>query len=236
MFTSWPSLWARLDCKDKDKTRVYLERSRFFPIDLSLDKYDSDGGTGLPPGDPFFQITPQAIGRLKSLSVEGTPRNLPDITTHLSHPAPLLEYMSIDGGGEAETFPTLTSGLFGGDLSSLRYLHLEYVRTELPWRNMVDLTSLKLVDTSPVSMIQLLDFFESAPRLREVELRFKTPTSGGEDGRLVSLAHLESMSIDGGPSSTLLDHLLIPVGTSLAVEVVLPSPLVEDHPRFLDNL
>jgi len=113
---------------------------------------------------------------------------------------------------------------------------LESVCTELPWRNMVNLTSLMLIDASPVSMRQLLDFFESSPHLHEVELSFTTPTHDTEDGRLVSLAHLKSMYIDGGPSSDLLGHLLIPAGARLTAEVELPEPPIEDHPRFLDNL
>ena len=162
MFTSLPSLWTRIECEDKDKTRVYLERSRSFPIDLSLYRDDPD----LPPSDPFFQITPHVIRRLKSLFVEGTPENLPDITTHLSYPAPLLEGMSINGssGFGPEDIPDLTPALFSGDLPSLRKLRLEFVCTELPWRNMVNLTSLKLINMSPVSMGKLLDFFESADR------------------------------------------------------------------------
>ena len=233
VFTSQPSLWTNLNCKDAYKTLTYLERSKSSPIHLSL-RRDND----LPPHDPFFQIAPRAVGRLKSLFVKGTPENLQDITTPLCYPAPLLEDMSIISSRKfgPEDVPDLTPTLFDGDLSSLHTLRLEFVRTELPWRNMANLTSLMLIDTSPVSAGQLLDFFEDAPRLCEVELRIKTPTPGAQDGRLVSLAHLNSMFIEGGSSSTLLGHLLIPVGAHLAVEVDLPEPSIEDHPRFLDNL
>jgi len=74
------------------------------------------------------------MGRLRSLLIEATPENLPDIATRLSYPAPLLESMSInsDRKSDPKTIPTLTSALFGGDLSSLRNLHLEYGCTELP--------------------------------------------------------------------------------------------------------
>ena len=233
VFTSRSSLWADLDCKDADKTRLYLERSRSSPINLSLRR-----GDNLPPDDPFFQITPHAIGRLKSLLVEGTLENLQDITTSLSCPAPLLEDMSISGGSEfgPGDIPDLTPALFDGDFSSLHTLYLECVRTELPWRNMVTLRFLGLIKTSPVPMGQLLDFLESAPHLQKVNLRFEILTSGAaEDGRLVSLTHLRFMSIMGGSSSVLLDHLLIPVGAYLTVTVDLPEPPIK-HPRFLDNL
>ena len=200
------------------------------PIDLSLFRRKR-----LPPYDPFFQVIPHAIGRLKSLSIRGD--RLQDITAHLSHPAPLLEYMSIHGGSDymPRHNPVLTPTLFNGDLSSLHELYLEYVRTELPWRNMVNLTSFMLAHTSPgeVSVRHLLDFFEGAPRLREVDLYFAAPTFGTQNGRLVSLPSLRRMDITGSdPSSLLLDHLLIPVGACLTIEVQ-----IEDHPpRFLGNL
>ena len=133
--------------------------------------------------------------------------------------------------------PILPLSLFGGDLSSLRELFLEAVHTELPWRNMVNLTWFLLANTSSVSMKQLLDFFESAPHLREIQLSFAAPTSGTQDGRLVSLACLKKIHIDGGPSSVLLDHLLIPIGAELTTQVNLPGLPIENHlPRSLDNL
>jgi len=227
-------LWTQLGCVDADKTLVYLKRAGSSPVNLSLRRDDD-----LPPHDPFFQIVPHTIQRLKSLHLWGTPEGLQSVIDQLSSPAPLLEGMSITGTGnfKAEGPPTLMSALFGGDLSSLSELHLQKVRIELPWRNMVSLTSFRLHGVSPVSMGQLLDFFEGAPRLREVHLHFKTPTFSDQTGRLVSLACLKKMSIYGGPSSVLLEHLLIPVGTLLGAEVELPSPPIRDHPpRFFDNL
>ena len=234
VFISHSSLWTNFDCEDLDKTLVYLERSKSSPINLSLYKSEV-----LSPRDSLFWIIPHTIGRLKSLSIQGTPWNLDIIAGHLSHPAPLLEDMSMNGNCELEWGgnPEIPSTIFGGDLSSLRNLCLEYVHTELPWRNMVNLTSLRLVETSPVSMAQLLDFLECAHHLYKVELRFKPPTKCARGGRLVSLACLRSMSISGGPSSALLNHLLIPVGAYLDIEADLPSPPIECHPpRFLDNL
>ena len=229
-FTSRSSLWISLDCKHANKTRVYLERSKSSLIDVSL-KRDGD----LSPSDPFFQIVPHAIGRLKSLSIKGTRENLQDITSHLSLPAPLLEDLSIDGGDFPQRYnPVLTTELFNGDLSPLYKLSLRHVRTELPWRNMVNLTSFRLAHTSPgeVSATHLLDFFESAPSLRQVELRASAPTSGAQHGRLVSLDCLERMYVlEGGPSPFLLDHLLIPAGAWLMTQVDLFGPF----PRCLDK-
>ena len=234
MFVSRSRLWTDLDCERTHKTRVYLQRSKSSPINLTLER---DPHAELSPRDPFFQITPHAIGRLKSLDIHVGPWNLEDVTDHLSHPAPLLEDMRIDGGDPGlEDRPVLDSTLFNGDLPSLRVLRLASVDTELPWRSMANLTSLMLAQT-PASIRQLLDFFESAPRLQEVELYSSTPTSGAEGDRLVSLACLKLMDIEHGPASALLDHVLIPVGARLKIEVDLPSsPIGGRPPKFLDNL
>ena len=209
---SCSSLWADFYCKDEGKTRVYLERSKSSPINVSLIRTHD-----LDYRDPFLQIFPHAIGRLRSLFISATPRSLPDLTSRLSLPAPLLEDLKIDGGCRQSPHwnPVLTPTLFSGDPSSLRELYLQSVRTKLPWRGMASLTTFVLVSTSQgeVSVIHLLDFFESAPRLREICLHDATPTFGAQNGRLVSLEHLKRMEIAGeGPSSLLLNHLLIPAG------------------------
>jgi hypothetical protein len=237
MFTSRSALWTDFDCIDEDKTRVYLERSKSSPIRLQLAR---DGG--LTPSDPFFEIIPHAIGRLKSLYIEGTPEYLKDIIAQLSHPAPLLETLLIHGGCESQPrrSPALTPTLFNRDISSLRELCLVSVLTELPWRSMVNLTLFVLAYMSPgeVSVTQVLDFLEGAPHLGEIQLHFTTLTSCTQDERLVSPVCLKRIEINScGPSSLLLNHLLIPVGAELTIEAESLSSLIRDHlPRSLDNL
>jgi len=220
---------------DADKTRVYLERSGSSPINLRLRR-----GLSLSSTNTFLQIIPQAICRLKSLSVSTEAEDLQDTMSHLSHPAPLLETLDIYGGryNEPQYSPVLATTIFNGDLSSLRRLHLECVRTELPWKNMANLTSFTLNSSSVGNLGQLLDFFESAPHLRKISLIFTTLTSGGEHGRLVSLNRLENMEIMGcGPTSILLDRLVIPVGAKLVSQPGSDTFIIEDHvPRSLDNL
>jgi hypothetical protein len=238
VFTSCSCLWTDFDCGElsADKARVYLERSKSSPIHLRL-----DGGDNLSPQSPFLQIIPHSIGRLESLTLYETFGNLQEITAHLSSPAPLLEYLFINSTSpEPRRNPVLTTTLFSGDLSSLRELCLYSVHTELPWRNMVNLTSFTLSNTSPrnVPIRQFLGFVESAPHLREIELFEATPTSGTQNGRLVSLTSLEKIEIFGDESpSLLLDHLIIPVGAELTVETTSRGPLIEGHfPGSLDNL
>ena len=221
---------------NSDKTRVYLERSNFSPIKLRLDERG-----GLSPHNPFLQIVPHATGRLKSLIINGTSGNLQDITPHLFRPAPLLEYLSISSHTPGlQHDPTLTTALFNGDIPSLRELSLQCVQTELPWRNMVNLTSFELRGTMSyeVTVRQFLDFFESAPRLQKIELINATPTSGAQNGRLVSLASLKWIDIVGDdPPSLLLDHLIIPIGAKLTTLGTSSGPLTENLlPRSLDNL
>jgi hypothetical protein len=237
VFISRASLWTNLDYEDEDKTRAYFERSKSLPINLSL-------GVGSLPSSsrPLFKTIPHAIGRLRSLSiaVNGALEHLLKTTDHLScTAAPLLEELSIcsDRDRGPGNNPVLTPVLFNGDLSSLRKLRLKSVRTDLPWRNMVNLTSFMLAYMSwgQISVEQLLDFFESAPHLRKVNL-LNTPVSGPQNGRLVSLPCLEKMEFTGrGLVSPLLDHLLIPVGADLKIEVDLHTFPTKDH-RFLDNL
>jgi len=232
VFTSRSTLWTCLDYSSTDKTRVYLERSKSSPLALSLCRNDT-----LSPRDPLFQITPQAIGRLKSLSLLGTPRNLEDITTQLSLPAPLLEVVTIEGGRWRREDPdsVIAPTLFNGDLSSLDELRLQRVVTKLHWRNMTNLTTLTLVDV-PVATSDLLDFFRSAPHLREVEIHHATLAYGARPGQLVSLAYLKRMEIFGDRSSVLLDHLLVPVGAWLMTCVNLLATPTGAPPKFLNNL
>ena len=220
-----------------DKTRVYLERSKSSPINLWIGRKND-----LSPHDPFLQVIPHATSRLKSLTVRTTPRRIGHIATHLSHPAPLIEYLSIycGSGFDPTSNPVLKTTLLNGDLSSLRTLYLMSVRTKLPWRNMVNLTSFTLGHTplGYVSIGQLLDFFETAPRLENVQLESATPTSGAQDGRLVSLDRLVWMSIrEDEPCSLLLNHLLIPVGAKLSIRADSFGHGFEGHlPSSLDNL
>jgi hypothetical protein len=228
IFTSRPSLWNNLDLyrEDTEKTEVYLKRSKSSPIDVSL----CYRGRGPFPRDSLFQIIPHALGRLRSLHFNaGAIERLDDITARLSHPAPLLEALSME-----TAWSVLPPTLFAGDLSSLYELRLRSTITDLPWRNMVNLLSFDMcwMGDSPMgktSVNQLLDFLESAPRLSKITLCDATdPTSCGQDGRLVSLTSLREMKIyDESSCSPLLDHLLIPVGAWLKTN---------HFPGSLDNL
>ena len=236
-FISRPSLWTDFYCSDAEKTRVYLERSKSVPINVWLEREQ-----GLLPNDPFLGIPSHAIARLKFLRVKTTPDQLEDITKHLVHPTPLLKTLTIDAGAAPNhqgPTPVLTSALCGGDLSSLRGLCLHSVCTQLPWRNMNNLMFLTLafLPQSTVSLGQVLDFLESAPRLWRVTLTSATPTLEVQDGRLVSLSHLRKLQISGPqPPFLLLNHLVIPAGAEVTITSNSRSPQIDDlFPRSFDN-
>ncbi|KAF9789192.1 hypothetical protein BJ322DRAFT_526599 [Thelephora terrestris] len=234
IFTSRSSLWTNFRCVDAEKTRVYLQRSKSSPISLWLKRNE-----GPISDDPFLQIPSHAISRLEYLDLLTTPEYLNKISDHLSLPTPCLQDLCITGVPDfAGAIPLLPPTIFNGDLSTLRLLHLRYIHTDLPWRNMLNLRSFSLrYGAWPgISVEKFLDFFESAPHLRCVELSFATPTFGGQPGRLVSLPHLKILHISGfQPSSLILEHLLVPVGAQITTS--LPSSRIVDHlPRSYDNL
>ena len=235
VFISRPSLWTDFRCLDADKTRVYLERSKHSPINLRLERED-----GLLPNDPFLQISPYVVHRFKSLFVDTSPDHLQDIVDRLSYPAPLLNDLFISGSlTHPDLNPVLSTTLFDGDISSLHRLDLLSLRTDLPWRNMANLTlfSMFYIISPRVTVGQLLDFFESAPRLSDVELRFSAPEFTGT-GRSVSMSNLRTLQFsDSQPSSLVLNHLLIPVGAELEIELDNPGLEIENYlPGSLDNL
>ena len=221
IFVSRPSLWAKLNFKNVDKTRVYIERSRSAPLGISLSSFHE--------GEALLLAIPH-IHRLKTLWVSGNPvQVLPVLAGHFFRPFPLLDKLKICF--QSDQAPTLPDGLFNGDLSSLRELAVTGVITALPWRDLSNLTTFKLHDAPEyrILLTQLLDFFESAPYLCHIELHdsfLSSPDAPTE--RVVPLPHLKDLSIiTDRPHSNLLNHLSTPAGASLFLEFRLNS---EDPP------
>ena len=230
LFTLRPLLWNRLGCVDVDKTRAYLERSKSSPLEIILNNKT----------DALFLAGPH-IGRVKSLTIIAVRGDvISDITTHFSRPAPLLEYLSI--AIRAPYIPVLDCALFNRDLPSVRTLELEGVVTELPWRDLSNLTSFSLNRTAvdKISITILLDFFEHASMLRRVTLVGSIPIiSNAPPERVVSLPRLEGFVICGSlPYSTLLNHLSIPpnAATTMTFDLINDRlPIQDHHPKSLVN-
>ena len=235
IFISRASLWTFLDCTNRDKTNVYIQRSRDSPLDVSVfaPKHMCRYGG--------FELTLPLISRFKTLALSGSSRNVSGLTRHLGSPAPLLEKLDIQAHSSSPVF--FESNIFGGNLSSLRELRLHWVFTNLPWRDMINLTRFDF-HPSPgvsVSVTQLLDFFEHAPLLREIKLVDSLPHSSNAPAeRVMPLPHLSMLKIRArSEHSILLNHLHIPIGASVTMEFQFnfwDTPVLDYFPKSLDNL
>jgi len=240
LFISRSSLWASLDCMRVEKTRVYIERSKSSPLEIILET-SVDGGYSI---NALLLAAPH-IERLGSLAICGPSNILADLSKHFIRPTPLLRKLKIDLDFDRTRAPDFPGALFGGDISSLRSLSLSGFTTNLHWRNLVNITSFRLCHfpgtVDPPFTTRLLDFFESAPLLRDITLRHSIPTSSdAPPERLVSLPHLKELSTTSQRAqSILLNHLSIPNGALLLIAFTFngeSSPLLDNLPKTLNNL
>ena len=237
IIVSHPLLWSRLDCTNVGKTKLYIERSKSCPLDICIKP-----GRSTFYREQAFLLAVQHIDRLRTLSVSGNPTEvLPVLVKHFSRPIPLLNTLNITL--DSYQAPLLPDGLFDGDLSSLRELSLTGVTMPLPWGDLSSLTTFNLchIPEDEILSTQLLDFFESVPRLRHIQLRDSIPNSSdAPTERVISLPRLEDLSIVAqAPHSVLLDHLSIPIGALLRLEFAFgggESPIPTYTPKSLENL
>ena len=211
--TSRSSLWTRLDFANVDKTRTYIQRSQSPPLKLILGNvYDDDA----------LDLVIPHIHRLKSLTINA--HGIPWVLHHFRRSTPLLEKLDINIVLRYDA--SLDCALFNGDPSSLRELRLHGVTTQLPWKSLANLRVANLntyLDT--YEMTQILDFFESAPLLHTVFLRYSMPNSSGPPPRrIVPLRHLKFFTIETRqPHIILLRHIHIPAGASLISRFSFPG-------------
>jgi len=223
-------LWARLDCTNADKTRVYIERAKSSPMKISLfeDQDRPHLEQALLRAVPHFR-------RLKSLTVVGTSDLLQNLSKHLTLPTPFLGELIIDL--TCNPAPVLDDMLFNGDLSSLRILSLGGVITHLPWKNLRSLTTFKLrcAPGNKITMTHLLNFLQNALHLRDITLDRSIPTSSNAPpSQMVLLPSLKRLTIIANPSHPILNHLCIPVGASLVLDFKFSgdkSPLLDLLPK-----
>ena len=237
ILTSRPLLWNHLDCMSVSRTKLYIERSKCCPLEISLRQarytfYREDA----------FALTIPHIDRLRTLSISGKPTKvLPVLVKHFCRPIPLLNTLQISlVCGQA---PIPSDKLFNGDLSLLRELSLTGVTMPLPWGDLANLTtfSLRQVPGDKILVTQLLDFFESVPNLHHIKLHNSIPNSSDAPfGRVIPLPHLKELSLIAQPAhSVLLKHLSIPIGASLHLEFTFSggmSPIPSYLPKSPENL
>ena len=236
LFISRPSLWTQLDCTHIEKTSIYVERSKSSPLNVYIQE-DED----TPFLNGAFFLTIPHLGRLRSLSLFGSSDDFVNtINQHLHYSAPSLEELKISFTGAPHQ---IKATIFNGDLSSLRELRLSRVLTNLPWKNLSNLTTfyLRSVPSEKVSVTRLLNFFEHAPILSSIVLSEVSPTrSDAPLGRVVTLPHLKSLRISAAPvDSVLLNHLSIPSGAMLVLDLDFSgevSPIPTCLPKPFDRL
>ena len=235
VFTSHPLLWSYLQCRDIEKTRTYVERSKAAPLEICLE----DSPTSSFTREALLLVVPH-ISRLKYLTILS--RDLPGVISYFFCRAPLLEGLNI-GLGPSFSTSVLSSGFLDGDLSSLRELSLARVITYLPWKNLSNLTTFDLrhIPADQITVTQLLNFFENAPLLHTITLEDSIPdASDVPPGQIVSLLRLKNLEITAQPAhSILLDHLSIPSGALVVLEFQFSgdTPIIPGYlPRPTENI
>ena len=234
IFISRASLWRFLDCANLDKTRVCIQRSRESPLEITL------VAQLLGRYSDALLLTIPHIGRLKALTLYGDSPSVLDLPKVFRSPAPLLEKLEIKACDHR--FAAIENILFNGDFSSLHELRLTRVATNLPWKDLSNLTTFDFCQPIPgTSMTRLLTFFERAPLLRNINLPNSLPDSSDAPAeRVVPLLRLRSLNIYGAQGhSVLLNHLCIPTGALVILGFFLNdrNTQIRDYlPRSLDNL
>ena len=115
IFTSRSSLWAGLDLTSMVKTRTFIQRSKFSPLDV----YASNLSDEIYLDDALSLIIPH-IPRLRSLTFRSNA--IPDTLRNFHCHAPLLEDLEIVIYSPQTEM--LDIPLLNGDLQSLRRLNL----------------------------------------------------------------------------------------------------------------
>lgn len=200
-FTSRSSLWTHLDCKDAEKTHTHIGRSRSHPLEISLMRWEC-----IPYCNDALLMAIPHIGRISSLTIYVLSDALSRLLNHFPFPAPFLKELKIvlhyDGLAHDPRPATIPNTILPDCSPPLRKLRLSNVATDLPWRNLSNLTVFEFrhfpdtVDSLFVG--QLLNFFESAPLLRKIALHDSIPTSSAvPSGRVIPLLNLRKLIIDG---------------------------------------
>ena len=231
--TSRPSLWTKLDLMNVDKTRTYIQRSHLSPLQVNLINYQH-----IRYLEDAFSLFIPHIHRLKNLFVQADV--LPVAFNRFRCPTPHLKVLNIDL--QCQPAAILDSALFGGDLTSLHQLSLKGNITNLPWKTLANLRGFLFAPRHPVQVTQLLDFFDFAPLLQTIKLTNSFASiSDAPPERIVHLHNLNRLSIlaEDNPPPTLLNHLYIPTGASVELQLSSygeGSPLLDYFPETPPNL
>jgi hypothetical protein len=200
VLTGTPAVWTSIDCRRGSRTAILLQRSKFYPIDVTIDHPFSPQAVSL--------VTRHAY-RMRSINMNLPSDRFGEIRSLLHTSAPILETMSL---GHIPTSPPYSS-FFRGRFPALRTLRLEGYPFDLARstpRMTNGLTTLVFNNTQHHHLRDLLEYLEHCKNL--VFLRIDLPNLQGTlpTSRVVSLPNLRGCGWSTCPllSTTFLFHLL----------------------------
>ena len=195
--TSAPSLWTKIAFQDPNRALAYLTRSGALPIDVSVRTWNSH------PEDFDTSDIPW-LDRVQSMDLRGNEKDIEAILRQLSHPAPLLRILKVDGRYHWTPVQWRAPGsvdfpreFLGGQAPSLRDLSLDSISlaaiTKFPLANLTSLTCINRHSGNKVE--DLLPVLASAPLLENLTLHLRVmPVSPAGRKVIVGLDELRVLS------------------------------------------
>jgi hypothetical protein len=232
---SFPSLWSTIDYSSPNLALLCFERSgSSTSLDVRISPLSRSDET-------FPEWLPALIPRIRALEVKCGMQQFRELEKHLSDsPTPLLKYLDIWIRGPYYDPPKILPA----NLPSVERLILRGLIRAPPITRFGNLVHLKVrSDWDGTTMSEPLDFLESNPRLASIyfeNVPFKDDTVA--EGCVVSLDHLEIVTLIGQDSGVILRHLALTSTVRLRVVVALYSSQWEVHslarllPPSINNL
>ena len=213
VFTGTATLWTSVDCRNKSRTSIQLQRSKSNPIDVTIDH------------DRLVEavsLVTNHFHRMRSIDVNLSSRQLWDILSLLNGLAPRLEIMRMRRREDYSflmPFPPYSS-FFQGRFPALKTLHLEGYPLDLSQSAPTitnGLTTLILNHQRIHRLRDLLECLEHCENL--VHLRIDLPNLRGTvpTSYTVSLPNLRELRLVRSPL-TLFHHLSLPLFTDLSIQ------------------
>ncbi|KAF9782902.1 hypothetical protein BJ322DRAFT_1073218 [Thelephora terrestris] len=212
---SFPRLWRNAG-GNSPEIKAYIERSKSTPLDVSL----------LYPS--FVEFVIPHASRLAGLTVRLVKSsNFSQIAERLRNPLPMLHTFRvtvIPPHPHALEFPPDLDNPF---LSQTKKLELRGISTFLGPQSFPNVTELVLHTIRYVStpMDRFLRTFEQLPSLERVSITFHASLYTNEDHRVVTLSHVQEMSLSvfadhvtDAHLPDILQYLRLPKLTSLCVQ------------------
>ena len=240
---STPSLWTHINFSVSAKSQqaeVFIHRSGNQLLDIYQYLPDKENA------EPFLSITPHNLFRLQGLSIISYLSYLGPLLRKFSASAPELKHLEISSQGTMKSNTKLPN-IFGGRMSKLTSLSLQWFHTDLRDLDLPSLTRFDFTTEKDTSIQDLISFFERCPSLEFIQITLihppQTPTPPPR--RRVCLATLRELRLDNAAyAAGLLDQLILPKCTEMMLEVKPTGetltqrglPAVRIHPSSIDHL